>query len=79
LTVGSGSTATTRREADEFGQIAGPDRKSSTGYRRIEGPLVMWYMWYILNAIGMELRNIYRELSAVAAFIARYVPVIPGE
>jgi len=39
----------------------------------------MWYMWYILNAIGMELRNIYRELSAVAVFAARFVPVRRGK
>ena len=34
-------------------------------------------MMVILNAIGMDLRNIYRELSAVAAFVARFVPVKP--
>jgi hypothetical protein len=36
-------------------------------------------MWFILNAIGMDLRAIYRELSAVAAFVARFVPVKHGK
>jgi hypothetical protein len=39
----------------------------------------MMVMWYILNAIGMDLRAIYRELSAVAVFAARFVSVKRGK